>query len=141
MQEPIRWGMNTPALLAKEAAERAGRDMVSDLKAFLCTGYVFSTPTAFVMAKPTARFLAGNYDDPWFMANPDEYDTWLVWLAAGDMAEFFRFCPYPLSWLAWARHDRLRFWRFESIQSKVTSYHGRRRRTETINQQAAAQSG
>lgn len=138
MSEAIRWGMNTPALKAKEAAEAAGRDMVADLKAFLCTGYVFSTPTAFIMAKPVGKFFEEQIQDPWAMFNPDEYDTWLIWLAAGDMAEFFRFCPYPLSWLAWARHDRLRFWRFESIQRKVISY-GRRRRTKTVDQQAAAQ--
>lgn len=142
MNEPFFTAlMNDPFFVAQRAAKRAGRDFWSDYKAFSTGGWVMSTPSAFIMAKPVNRFMAERIDDPWYTFHRDEQDTWLVWLAAGDMAEFFRFCPYPLSWLAWARRDRLRFWRFESIQHKVISYHGRRRRTETINQQAATQSG
>lgn len=82
------------------------------MEAHLLHGYVFSTPSAFLMGRPIAKDAPHALQaDPWYVFPFDECDCWMVWLAAGDVAEMIRLIPYPLPWLAWARRDgALRFY-------------------------------
>ena len=61
--------------------------------------------------------------DPSDIVNPefqfDLVDTWLVYLAAGDLREFFLREPYPLPWVGWERNNRLRFYDMEAIKEKM----------------------
>ena len=90
------------------------RTFEEDLEAHFCTGFVCSTPDHFVMARAVCRNAA-----PELLANPWELfpdpDTWLIWAAAGLSAVSVKtfcltVCPFPLTWVAWARRNApLRF--------------------------------
>ncbi len=118
--------------------EPCGRCFGDDLAIFQRIGYVFSTPTAFLMGKPivsperfeTAAKVTGMtplndaslrflYTLPDYEFSSLSCDTWLIWLAAGDMRDFFRFEPHPMKFVAWARKGRIRFHEFNRVKSRV----------------------
>jgi len=96
-----------------------------ELEAHLLHGYVISTQTAFLMGRAIVKDAPHALQaDPWHTFAPDECDTWLVWLAAGDMAEFMRHVPYPLPWLAWARREgSLRFFHSATVNARLIAGH------------------
>lgn len=97
------------------------RTFEEDLAAFIHTGRVYITPTCILLAKavPSSR----DHHEPWDTWEPHECDAWLVWLAAGDLAEFFQYVPYPLPWLVWARRHRLRKWPYEIARRHILQEH------------------
>ncbi|QIF01956.1 hypothetical protein [Roseimicrobium sp. ORNL1] len=97
------------------------RTFEEDLAAFIHTGRVYITPTCVLFAKavPSHR----EYHEPWDTWEPHECDAWLVWLAAGDLAEFFQYVPYELPWLVWARRDRLRKWPYDLARRHILQEH------------------
>lgn len=100
--------------------EPCGRCFGDDLATFLRIGYVFSTPTAFIMGKavPSPHIRTGfGYDRPGANAPIEHCDTWLIWLAAGDLREFFRFEPRPMKFVAWARKGVIRFHHFDRVRA------------------------
>jgi hypothetical protein len=112
--------MNTPVLaqaLALYEREGETRTFEEDLAAFIHTGRVYITPTCILLAKavPSTR----DHHEPWDTWEPHECDAWLVWLAAGDLAEFFQYVPHPLPWLVWARRTRLRKWPYELARRHI----------------------
>ena len=70
-------------------------------------GYVISTPEVFLLFRPVDsmgdRLL---FDDPWHRFQ--RFDTWHCYLAAGDLAQFHRFVPFPLPFFSYVRKNRLR---------------------------------
>lgn len=99
--------------------EPCRRTFDEDLQLHLMYGYVFSTPTMFMMGRPVDR-----YDPPEYIVTPDRRplwgpNAWLIYLAAGDLGEFFRYCPYPLPWVGWERKNKLRFYDFKRAKRKV----------------------
>jgi hypothetical protein len=104
------------ALYAR-AGETQTRTFEEDLAAFIHTGRVYITPTCVLLAKavPSTR----EFHEPWDTWEPHECDAWLVWLAAGDLAEFFQYVPYELPWLVWARRDRLRKWPYDLARRHI----------------------
>ena len=81
------------------------KDMIFHLR----HGHVISSPSCMLMGRATRR------DDVFALHDPAVCDTWLVWLAVGDMAAMIRAIPYPLPWVCWSRRGKaLRFWRLES---------------------------
>jgi hypothetical protein len=108
----------TPAQIA--AAARP--DFDRELSAHLLTGYVFSSPEAFIMGRAVDGSAAGCLQaDPFHVFPAESCDTWLVWLAAGDLARMAEWVPYRLPWIAWARRDGpLRRFRFDRVLSSCT---------------------
>lgn len=102
------------------ASEPCARSFREDLEAHLLGGHVHSTPTAFVMARPVMR--AADYElltNPWVTWRREDADAWLVYLAAGDVAEMLGFLPFPLPWIGWERDNRLRWHGFESALARL----------------------
>lgn len=82
-----------------------------DLEAYLLAGLVFSTPTAFVMARYT------NRDDDLTCAGKS---CMHVHLAAGDVMEIFRFPHTPCDWISFERKNVLRFYSYSQLKRRCT---------------------
>lgn len=110
----------TPFHLAQQVYQRemCKRDFFTDLHGHLIGGYVFVTPTMFVMGRPVAK------DAPYEQVTDPSYrfeapDAWLVYLASGNgLKEFFRHEPFILPFIGWERDNRLRFYRRERLMAK-----------------------
>lgn len=114
--------------------EHCARDFWTDLHLHFTHGYVFSTPTAFIMGRPVDK--TATYElitDPTVcFPNPN---AWLVYLAAGNLREFLRFEPYCLRWIGWERENNLRWYlrgRFLSRFSHQRSIRRKKRKGRTI---------
>jgi hypothetical protein len=98
--------------------EPCARTFARDLELHLKFGYIYSSPDAFVMGRAVNR-----NGDPSDIVNPefqfDLVDAWLVYLAVGDIREFFLREPYPLPWVGWERNNVLRFYDMETIRRKM----------------------
>ncbi|HYF36780.1 MAG TPA: hypothetical protein VD994_15905 [Prosthecobacter sp.] len=112
----------TPFHAAQQVYQRelCARDFWTDLHLHLTHGYVFSTPTAFLMGRPVER-MAPHHQ----ITNPAHHfqspDAWLVYLAAGDgIREFFRYEPFPLPYFGWERNNKLRFYERNKLLTKLT---------------------
>ena len=87
-------------------SEPCARPFRVDLENHLFLGWVFSTPTLFLMGRrvfrdwPEERIKNSGISDT-------EGDCWHVWLAAGDMREAIRMIPTHLPWLSFERRNRL----------------------------------
>lgn len=121
-------------------SEPCARTFMADLQLHLARGYVFNTPRLFLMGRPVRRS-----GDPRDIVNPLvdflNPDCWHVYLAAGDMGEFFKFEPFELQWFSWERNNRLRFYNREqviwrsplrrSVKKEVLENHQRHLRHQT----------
>lgn len=89
--------------------EECARTFREDLEAHLLNGYVFSTPTMFMMGRPV-RHDAPPEDlvNPWVVFPREECDAWMVYLAAGNLAEFWTVEPFPLVYVIFERQNVLR---------------------------------
>lgn len=98
--------------------EPCQRTFEEDLELHLMFGYVFSSPTMFMMGRAVEKDAPREkIVDPAFkFTNPD---TWLIYLAAGDLMEFFSREPYPLPWVGWERDNKLRFYRMEAVKQRI----------------------
>lgn len=82
-----------------------------DLEAHLLHGYVHSTPTGFVMARPVDSTADEDLIlDPWHEFPREKQNAWLIWLAAGDMAPLLELFPYELPLIGWQKRNRLRWY-------------------------------
>ena len=99
------------------------RSFREDLEAHLLHGMVLSTPTCFIMC----RWVSSQWE-PWRMAdplyNPDGVkDCIYVYLASGDMKEFFTLPHNSAKWVAFSRRGRLpRLHSFVNIKQKIQSW-------------------
>ena len=112
--------MNTSVLeqaLALYSKEGCTRTFEDDLAAFIHTGRVHITPTCILLAKAVPSSV--TYHEPWDTWEGHTCDAWLIWLAAGDLAEFFQYAPYELPWLLWARRNRLRKWPYATARRHI----------------------
>lgn len=64
-------------------------------------GYVFSTPTLFVMGRATIKDAPIELHE----ITPDLPNCWYLHALAGDPCEAWRFLPYPLPWVGFERLD------------------------------------
>lgn len=105
-------------------SEAGPRSFREDLEAHLLHGLVYSTPTAFIMARYVRRDWPDEVIvDPW--CNPETDltcapDCVHVYLAAGDISQFLTFEHKPCAWVSFERRCRLRFYPYPSIQCKLT---------------------
>ena len=97
--------------------EECARSFEADLEAHLMVGFVFSTPSVFVMGRPVLSTAPpAEILDPWQTWPREKADCWHVWLAAGKLAEMWRHLPYILPWISFERDNRLRLHWFESLR-------------------------
>lgn len=102
--------------------EECARTFQEDLEAHMLNGYVFNTPTFFMMGRPVARLADPKLIvNPWHKFEREACDCWLVYLYAGDLREWLRYVPYRLPWVGFERGNVLRFHRFARIRSLVKS--------------------
>lgn len=94
--------------------EPCARPFVEDFEAHLRYGWVISTPSLFLMARPVRSDWPEDVVLNPF-ALPDSPDMWHVWLAAGDWREAFDCAPYPLPWVSFERNNRLRRYAWSAI--------------------------
>src|SRR6185436_18250051 len=89
------------AVYSKEPCRRS---FETDLALHFEFGFVFSTPRFFCMGRPVQRSAPhGLILDPSYTFKPEECDTWLVWLMAGDVSAAWSVLPWPLPWLCFER--------------------------------------
>jgi hypothetical protein len=111
----------TPAEQAAKWCDNHNENFREVLAAYLSFGYVWSSPRSFILARPVWREW---WDDGEKLADhsltaPDG-NCWFIWLAAGDMAEFFKICPQPKDFVCFSRGDVARCWEFERLRRLCT---------------------
>jgi hypothetical protein len=84
-------------------------------------GIVVSCPEFFIMLRPVLRDApVEQLTNPWWRWPAEECDSWMVWIAAGDVRRAFDLLlPLygPRKWLAFQTEGPPRFWRFNSFQA------------------------
>jgi hypothetical protein len=96
---------------ALDAGRRSFRE---DLEAHLLHGWVYSTPSAFAMARLVPRGAGGEeLADVWAVWPLWECDAWFVWCACGDLGVIAGWMPHVMPWVGFARGDCVRWWRIE----------------------------
>lgn len=98
--------------------EPCARTFRQDLEFYLINGWVVSTPSVFVMARPvqsgaTQLEITGQRIFT-------ETDAWLIYLLAGDMAEAWRYLPYDLPKIILERKNVLRCWDLPTFRNWTT---------------------
>lgn len=94
------------------------RTLSRDIELHLATGYVFSTPQVFAMGRAVLRHGKLHH-----LADPGHIytvaDCWLVYAWVGPFEEVFRYLPYKLRWVCWARRGKpLRFYELDKVMQK-----------------------
>ena len=109
-------GLQSPYEIAKCVYENepCARTFMEDLQLHLAHGYVFNTPRLFLMGRPVSRD-GDTCDIVCPVVCYSVPDCWMVYLAAGDISEFFKFEPFELQWFCWERNNKLRFYRRERL--------------------------
>lgn len=101
-----------------------GHTFEADLAAHVASGYVWSSPTALVMA----RLVRSDWSlTEWGQLDKTDEtgDCWLVWLAAGDMGEFFRVCPRKTKFVCFSRRGFPRLYLFSELENKYYGIHAK----------------
>lgn len=85
------------------------------LAEYFKNGYVYSSPSCFLLLRPVF------WDGVDVFTEADKPNAWFVHLAAGNMIDMFKACPFPLEHLVFQRHgqDRYRAYSFNSLHSKL----------------------
>ena len=102
--------------------EPCGRTFSKDLEAQLLHGIVCNTPESFVMARYVMR--GWDYDqvcDSYY--NPTNYknhDCLHVFLAAGDLKDFFTFPHKSVKWVSFERGNKLRYYPYDQLKELCT---------------------
>ena len=121
---PTSLPTRTPFDLARQWAARHPEwgTWQSHLAAYFRHGYVWSSPRAFVLAR---EIQSAWWRDAARLADhaqvaPDG-DCWFIWLAAGDMAEFFAVCPRQKPLVCYCRRGEPRLISTTRLARKVTA--------------------
>ena len=113
----------TPAEQAASVYQRepCRRTFAEDLEAHLLNGVVHSTPDFFLMARKVRRDADHtSILDPY--AKHDNPDCWLVWLYAGNMRKAFEAADVQLTWVAFEKRNRLKFYTWEEIHKRTERF-------------------
>lgn len=91
------------------------------VEAHFLGGYVFNTPTAFLMGRAIrAEWVDEDMEDAWL--TDSKPDCWHVWLFAGDLAEALRMIPYPLPYISMHRRGKRRIYLANELISRVNQF-------------------
>lgn len=83
-------------------------------------GYVIETPDCVLWGFPVRYDPAATH---YRIEHHQDPDTWLVWLCAGTIRGILDLIPYPLPRIMFARDNRLRTYKFQTITSKLMKWH------------------
>lgn len=123
----------TPFEKAEQVCEQdpRGNTFYRDLLEHFQRGIVYSTPTAFIMGRAVVLAEPENIFDLSYEFLPGEVDCWFVWLAAGNLGEFFSACPFPLPHISYQTGRKFKTWDFHRLRNLVaTKDHGQQRRQQ-----------
>lgn len=102
------------------------RSFETELRLYHQNGFVYSTPTSFLMGRPVCH--DWSYAD---LSNPakvarGEADCWWIGAAAGDMKEFMLLHqPFHLKFYGWEKNDgRARVWHAQRVWDKLGIWDG-----------------
>lgn len=105
---------------ALHVAEAGPRSFREDMEAHLLHGLVMCTPTAFILA----RYVSREWPAEW-VVNPwknevtcARLDCLHIYLAAGDIREFFTFPHNHARWISFERRHILRFHPYAILQRR-----------------------
>ncbi len=108
-----------PFLEARGVHEREDgpRSFIEDLYLHFKCGIVFCNDRIFIMGRPVALDAPDEMivDPSVTFADPD---CWHVYLAAGELSEFFKVMPYSLPYVSWERNNRLKRYNLNLIREK-----------------------
>lgn len=115
----------TPAEKAAQQYQimECDRTFLQDLESHMLHGYVLSNNRCFILCRYVSR--NWNLDD---MADPDHnppgnLDCIYMYLAVGDIKEFFTFPHQPVKWVAFSRRGKApRIYSYDTLKQKI--YHG-----------------
>jgi len=114
-----------PIEIAKElhVTETGPRTFRNDVEAHLLNGIVFSTSTAFIMARYVCRaWPASAIVNPWqndLTCAP--LDCLHIYLAAGNISEFWTFPHQPVTWISFERRNILRFHPYDTLKRRCNT--------------------
>ena len=87
---------------------------------FFNEGYVWSSPTEFILGKQA------RWESKTMYGGNVEANCWVVQLAAGEnpMARFMELAPMKLKYVAWQRRgsDRYHVWQWDKFNKKVKQW-------------------
>lgn len=108
----------------EKAKELLGDQWLEALEAHLKTGYVISSPDAFLMGRPCLH--GATIVSPWQSWPIEIADAWFIWAGVGSVARLFSMMPVRLPWIGFMRQKRgwadthwLSASRFESALAKL----------------------
>lgn len=97
--------------------EPCARTFRYDLELHFLHGFVFCTPSYFIMGRPVDRYADHRLIiDPAFTFDSHEVNTWHIYLMAGNPSAAWSIMPYPLGWFSFERRNELRFYEAERIR-------------------------
>ena len=108
--------VNKPLALAAQVYENEHcvNSFDLDVATYCKFGYVICTPQVFLMGRPVVK--GADYhllmDCSYRFERPD---CWWIFLAAGDMTEFFRHEPFQLPYFGWERKNKPRWWKRKDL--------------------------
>lgn len=100
--------------------EPCARSFREDLEAHLLHGIVYSTATAFAMARYVSADWSGeDVVNPWCNGgNRDHLDTLHVYLAAGDLSEMLAVTHLQVKNISFERSNRLRIYDYLTFKKR-----------------------
>ena len=104
---------------AKDLYDECGLDLYRDIAAYAAHGYVFITPSSFLLGKSVDTTSDIKPQDQWDVEKPN---AWYVHMAVGEFStgvkEFISRIPYPLPFVGWSRATKnqpVRWYDFKKI--------------------------
>lgn len=109
-------------------SEPCARPFVKDLEIHLLHGYVFSTPTFFVMGRPVAKWWPQR-----MIVDPSENplgrkNCWHVYLCAGDLLGALSAMPFTLPFTSFERNNTLKVYRTDALLRRISKLAARSHR-------------
>jgi len=90
------------------------------VEAHLLHGWLVSTPSFFVAARPVHSLGAvSEIVNPWVAFPESECDAWHVWLCAGDLKAALACLPYDLPRMSFERANVLKFYPLDRLRKKL----------------------
>lgn len=102
--------------------EHCARSFKEDLEAHLLHGWVISTPSLFLMARPVS-IKASREDivNPWINDFSD-VDSWHLYLFSGSLMSAFKYAPFTLPYVSYERENSLRIYKYDVIHRKCARF-------------------
>lgn len=112
----------TPYRQAQQVYERewCARSFREDVELHHEHGFVYSTPSFFVMGRPVA---IGAGEDvilqPYLTFARELCDCWHIYLMAGDTARAWDILPFELPFISFQRRNSLKIWQLAQIRQRL----------------------